>query len=71
MLGWFYSFCPKAINPLNLVTERLDRKILEKYKAKRANHHIYRAAARLWASAGVPWEKALGIVTDAFHAAIQ
>ena len=63
-------FPPEEMNPLELKTERLDKKVLDKYKAKTATRHMMKAAAKLWA-AGLPWEKALEVVHEAFEASAQ
>lgn len=62
------SFNSEERNRLALQTERLPPIVLDKYRAKRRSFHIYRAAARLWGQ-GVDFQKALGIVSEAFHAA--
>lgn len=65
--NFFHS--TKEMNPLRLETERVEKQILAKYKGKRKHHHIFAAAAKLWA-AGVAWEKALETVSGAFDAFI-
>ena len=64
----FFLFASEAANSLNLQTERASKAALDRYRVKRKRFHIFRAAAKLWA-AGVNWEKALGVVTEAFDAA--
>lgn len=64
---FFLDGCPGA-EPIALATGT-DRQTqsLDTYKAKRRRYHLYRAVARLWQQ-GVPWERALSIVTEAFNA---
>lgn len=49
-------------------SEMLKRDRLDKYKVQKMNHHIYVAAAKMWAR-GVPMPDALAIVEEAFTAA--
>lgn len=60
----------EEMNPLELRTERPDKKALDRYKAKSATRHKLKAAAKLWA-AGLPWEKAVEVVHEAFDASTQ
>ena len=50
--------------------ERLEKGVLDRYKAKRKSHHVYTAAARLW-SAGMDFQAALTIVREACDAALH
>ena len=63
------SASPAAQDPnlLCLKRERLDKGCLDTYKAKRRDFYLYRAASKLWAD-GVPFDKALTVVTEAFNA---
>lgn len=60
---------PEVPNTLQLQAEGLNKEVLDKYKVKRRSHHLYVAAARLWA-AGMPFSQAFNIVKDAFAAVI-
>ena len=53
---------------MNLVTERLPRVVLDRYKVRRKAYHVYRAAVRLWGE-GMDFQRALSIVESAFNAA--
>ncbi|CAE7857058.1 scrFIAM [Symbiodinium necroappetens] len=57
-----------APNRLRLVPERLERSLLDRYKCRRRQHHINKAAAQLWAQ-GVEFQRALKIVQEAFDEA--
>ena len=59
---------PEAPNRLRLVPERLERSLLDRYKCRRRQHHINKAAAQLWAQ-GVEFQRALKIVQEAFDEA--
>ena len=65
--GSVFCFCAEAPNPLNLGSKRLERKTLDKYKARRREFYVSQAAAQLWAD-GVPFDRALSIVQSAFDA---
>jgi hypothetical protein len=45
----------------------MNKRHLDKYRAKRKAHHIHLAAAKIWAR-GVPWDDALSMVTETFAA---
>ena len=55
-------------NELSMNVEKLQKNVLDKYKIKRASHHMYKAAAALWGQ-GVEFNIALAIVKSAFDAA--
>ena len=58
----------KVPNALRLATEKAEKTILDRYRVKRKAHHVCAAASKLWVL-GVPWERALSIVEEAFEAA--
>lgn len=47
--------------------ERLQGPQMSRYKAHNRQRYIYQAAAKLWAQ-GIPWDKALNIISEAFNA---
>lgn len=55
---------------MKLVSEKMQKSALQKYKGQNRQHHIDEAATRLW-GAGVAWEEAASIVADAFDQCIQ
>ncbi|CAL1153220.1 unnamed protein product [Cladocopium goreaui] len=61
------SFDPVP-NNVSLVRENLPPVVLDRYRARRRNVHIYRAAVQLWGE-GLSFDRALSIVTEAFDAA--
>ena len=65
----YKNFRAEAPNMVRLHGELPGRKHLEKYRGKRAAHHINAAAAKLW-NAGVPLQDALRIVREAFAASM-
>lgn len=64
-----FAVHPEAPNALQLQAEGLAKEALDKYRVKRRSHHLYVAAARLWA-AGMRWSDAYRIIDDAFAAVI-
>ena len=68
VVAFFPPASSQVPNHVAMQREAMEKKHLEKYKAKRRIHHIHRAAAHLWAHAGVPWDQALATVTEAFDA---
>lgn len=54
-------------NEIRLQRERVDKAVLDTYRAKRKSYHVYKAAAALW-SEGVEWQTALSIIQQAFNA---
>ena len=57
----------EAPNALNLGSKRLERRTLDKYKARRREFYVHQAAAQLWAD-GAPFERALSVAQAAFDA---
>ena len=53
---------------MQIVFEPASKTHLDKYKARRSQYYIYQAAAELWAE-GMPFQKAVSIVSNAFRAA--
>lgn len=53
---------------MQIVFEPVSKTHLDKYKARRSEYYIYQAAAELWAE-GMPFQKAVSIVSNAFRAA--
>ena len=58
----------EAPNAMNLVTEKLPRVVLDRYRVRRKAYHVYRAAVRLWGE-GMDFQRALSIGESAFSAA--
>lgn len=59
----------KVPNRVEMVHERIQRMNLMRFKTARRKHHMFNAAAKLWCE-GVPWAKAMEIVTEAFDACV-
>ena len=57
----------KELNDLVMRRELPGRSELDRYRSKKRQYHIYRAAAKLWCK-GVPLQDALKIITEAFEA---
>lgn len=57
-------------NELRLQADSLEKKVLAKYRVANRSHHVYRAAARLWAC-GVDMPTALSVINEAFDACVQ
>ena len=66
----FFSEIVEAPNRLEMTYQRTQKSVLDKYKSRRKAHHLYSAAARLWAN-GVEWSRALQIVSEAFDAIVH
>ena len=62
------TFFVQVPNNVSLVRENLPPVVLDRYRARRRNVHIYRAAVQLWGE-GLSFDRALSIVAEAFDAA--
>lgn len=70
MLSKESSFANSRVEVANNVwldRELMNKRHLDKYRAKRKLHHIHSAAAKIW-SYGVPWDAAVQMVTEAVDA---
>lgn len=68
--GWWpQSVITKVPNRVDMVFERVQRMNLVRYKTARRKYYMFDAAAKLWAE-GIPWAKAMEIVTEAFGACV-